>query len=121
VIRKVAEDPVVSQCLKPGQQLPTGEEPAQQIELHRLTGDLPARRSAWTRAALTDTAHARAFWVQLQSVRSTPKIPEWERIASKVSQYVEAAVRDELTIDEALTRLDGDVDAILEKRRWLLR
>jgi multiple sugar transport system substrate-binding protein len=53
-------------------------------------------------------------------VRSTPKIPEWERIAEKIMQYAEAAVRNTMTADEALTALDADVDRILEKRRWLL-
>ncbi len=95
-------------------------DPARQLEFHRLTGDLPSRRTAWTEARLMDEPHAAAFWQQLQHVRSTPKVPEWERIAQKVSQYVEAAVRDEMTVEAAVTALDHDVDAILEKRRWLL-
>jgi multiple sugar transport system substrate-binding protein len=95
-------------------------EPARQIEFHRLTGDLPSRRTAWTEAGLPQEPHAAAFWRQLQHVRSTPKIPEWERIAQKVSQYVEAAVRGDLTVEAAVASLDHDVDAILEKRRWLL-
>ncbi len=96
-------------------------EPAQQSAFYRLTGDLPARRSAWQETALVDDRHAHAFWQQLQRVRSTPKIPEWERIASKITQYTEAAVRERMTEGEALAALDNDVDAILEKRRWLLQ
>jgi multiple sugar transport system substrate-binding protein len=57
----------------------------------------------------------------LQHVRSTPKIPEWERIASRITQYGEAAVRGDLTAEEALARLDEEVDGVLEKRRWLVR
>jgi multiple sugar transport system substrate-binding protein len=95
-------------------------DPARQLEFHRLTGDLPSRRTAWTEARLMDEPHAAAFWHQLQHVRSTPKVPEWERIAQKVSQYVEAAVREEMTVEAVVTALDHDVDAILEKRRWLL-
>jgi multiple sugar transport system substrate-binding protein len=95
-------------------------EPAQQVRFHHLTGDLPARRTAWTEAALPEDRHAAAFWLQLQSVRSTPKIPEWERIASKISQWTEAAIRGHASVDEALAGLDRDVDAALEKRRWLL-
>jgi multiple sugar transport system substrate-binding protein len=71
-------------------------------------------------AALTSDSRARAFWLQLQYTRSTPKIPEWERIATKITQYGEAAIRGEMAVDEALERLDRDVDAILEKRRWLI-
>lgn len=94
-------------------------EPAQQVRLHQLTGDLPARRSAWEAAALAREPHVAAFWDQLQSVWATPKIPEWERIAGKVTQYTDAAVRGRLGIDAALAALDAEVDVILAKRRWL--
>lgn len=53
-------------------------------------------------------------------MRSPPKVPEWERIASKITDYAEAAVRGELSMEQALAGLDRDVDALLEKRRWLL-
>ncbi len=95
-------------------------EPAQQVRFYRLTGDLPARRSAWEAAGLPADARARAFWLQLQHVRPTPKIPEWERIASAIARYGEAAIRGEMGIDGALEALDRDVDRVLEKRRWLL-
>ena len=95
--------------------------PARQIEFYRLTGDLPARKTAWTERDLMHDRYTQAFWQQLQHVRSTPKIPEWERIADQITQYAEAAIRERLDIDAALTALDADVDALLEKRRWLLR
>jgi len=95
-------------------------EPAQQVRFYRLTGDLPARRQAWTEAALERDPQAGAFWTQLEAVRATPKIPEWERIASEISRHAEAAVRGTMTADEALGALDGNVDALLAKRRWLL-
>ena len=85
-----------------------------------MTGDLPSRRGAWADEALTADARIAAFRAQLDAVRSTPKIPEWERIAEKIMQYAEAAVRNTMTADEALTALDADVDRMLEKRRWLL-
>jgi multiple sugar transport system substrate-binding protein len=94
--------------------------PARQARFHQRSGDLPARRSAWADAGLEHTASARAFGIQLQHTLSTPKIPEWERIAAKVSQWAEAAVRGDMTDDEALAALDRDVDQVLAKRRWLL-
>ena len=94
--------------------------PATQIEFYRLTGDLPARRSAWSDAALADNPYAHAFWTQLEHVQPPPKIPEWERIAALITDYAEAAVRGDLSPDAALAALDRDVDALLEKRRWLL-
>ena len=81
---------------------------------------MPARRAAWADAQLPRDRRAHAFWIQLQSVESTPKIPEWERIAAKISQYAEAAIRGNMTLDQALAGLDRDVDNVLEKRRWLM-
>jgi multiple sugar transport system substrate-binding protein len=96
-------------------------EPAQQLELYRLTGDLPSRMSAWTSGGPADDPLARAFWVQLHNVRPTPKIPEWERIAAEISRAADAVVRARMTIDEALPALDRQVADVLEKRRWMMR
>jgi multiple sugar transport system substrate-binding protein len=94
--------------------------PERQVAFYRLTGDLPSRRSAWDAPELAGARHAQAFRTQLERVASTPRIPEWERIASKVAHYAEKAVRGEVSEEEALAGLDADVDRILEKRRWLL-
>jgi multiple sugar transport system substrate-binding protein len=95
-------------------------EDAQQIELYRRSGDLPSRPRAWSHPELAGDAKVQAFRTQLEHAESTPKIPEWERIADKITYYCEAAIRGDLSPDAALERLDADVDALLEKRRWLL-
>jgi len=94
-------------------------EPAQQLELYRLTGDLPSRKSAWVGEGPAADTQAQAFRTQLEHVRATPKIPEWERIADHITRNAESAIRGRLTIEEALAALDRDADETLEKRRWL--
>ncbi|HUI26009.1 MAG TPA: sugar ABC transporter substrate-binding protein [Candidatus Kryptonia bacterium] len=96
-------------------------EPQQQVAFYRASGDLPPRRSTWDDPVLARDQRALMFARQLSHVQSTPKVPEWERIASKISQYAEAAVRGTMTTDAALAALDHDVDQLLEKRRWMLR
>lgn len=95
--------------------------PEQQLRFYELTGDLPAREQAWEDSVLAMNVYARAFREQLLRVKPTPKVPEWERIATKIREYSEAAVNEQLTVDEALTALDRDVDQVLEKRRWIMR
>jgi multiple sugar transport system substrate-binding protein len=95
-------------------------EPAQQVAFYRLSGDLPARRSAWEQAALLRDAHAGVFWTQLAHVTAPPPVPEWERIATAVGRTGAAVVRGDVEIDAALADLDDDVDTMLEKRRWML-
>jgi multiple sugar transport system substrate-binding protein len=94
--------------------------PETQSEFYRLTGDLPARMSAWNDPALASDDRAAAFRVQLARVVPCPKVPEWEQIATKIAAHAERAASGVTTVDRALDDLQFDVDRILEKRRWLL-
>jgi multiple sugar transport system substrate-binding protein len=94
--------------------------PAQQVRFYELSGDLPANRRAWSAPSLAGDPPLRAFWEQLQRVAPTPKVPEWEQIATKIYEHAETAIRGRATAAEALAALDRDVDRILEKRRFLL-
>jgi multiple sugar transport system substrate-binding protein len=95
-------------------------EPPQQLELYRLTGDLPARVEAWSDPALANNKYAAAFFTQLNHVVATPKIPEWEQIAQKVREYAELISMDQYTVEDGLAALDREINVILEKRRWLV-
>ncbi|MGA7615844.1 MAG: sugar ABC transporter substrate-binding protein [Thermoanaerobaculia bacterium] len=95
-------------------------EPAQQIRFYELTGDLPARRSAWRSPSLAGDPHFPAFRIQLERVEPLPKVPEWEQIATQIYQHGEATVRGATTIDQSLADLDRKSGEILAKRRWVL-
>ncbi len=94
--------------------------PEVQLRFYTLTGDLPARRESWRDTTLANNRHAHAFREQLDRVVPTPKVPEWEQIATKVLEHGEQAVRGRMSIGDALASLDRDVDQLLEKRRFLL-
>ena len=93
---------------------------ARQVRFFELTGDLPARRSAWLAPALARDPYFPAFREQLERVQPFPKVPEWEQIATSIFQHGEAAVRRASTPAEALTDLDRTANDILAKRRWVL-
>lgn len=95
-------------------------EPAVQVRFHEVSGNLPPRRTAWRDEHLARDAYAKAFRDQLERARATPKIPEWERIATEMQTMAEQVVRGTLDIDQATRALDRRVDAMLEKRRWML-
>jgi multiple sugar transport system substrate-binding protein len=95
-------------------------QPAQQARFYGLLGDLPARRAAWQDPALAGDPRARAFREQLQHAVPAPKVPEWEQIATRIYERGEGVILGRQGLDQALAALDGDVDRILEKRRWLL-
>jgi multiple sugar transport system substrate-binding protein len=94
--------------------------PAVQQRFYALLGDMPPRRASWDGSALQRDPKAQAFRLQLEQVRPTPAVPEWERIANEMQLVAAQAVAGQLSIDQAAAELDRRVDRILAKRRWVL-
>lgn len=95
-------------------------EPETQKKFFELTGDLPARKSAWVSGGLKEDKYAKAFYEQLNLVKPAPIAPEWERIAQEIRIVAEKMVRRELSVDAAANEMERRADKILEKRRYLL-
>ncbi|MDQ6646673.1 MAG: extracellular solute-binding protein, partial [Pseudomonadota bacterium] len=94
--------------------------PAVQQHLYDLLGDMPPRRSSWEGGALQRDPKAQAFRQQLEHVKPTPLVPEWERIANEMQAVAAQTVAGKLTIDQAAQELDRRTDRILQKRRWVM-
>ena len=94
--------------------------PEMELRLHQLTGDLPPRRSAWRAPELAGDAKAQAFLEQLQRVKPTPKVPEWEAIATMMRTVTEAAAHNRMPIPEVAAAINTQANAILAKRRWMV-
>jgi len=95
-------------------------EPEQQVRFYELSGNLPARRAAWNAPALRNDREMAAFRTQLDHTVALPRIPEWERIATAVFEEGELAARGKFDATEGARRLDVRVNAMLDKRRWVL-
>jgi multiple sugar transport system substrate-binding protein len=94
--------------------------PENQVRFYTLSGDLPARREAWRDSTLRTDPQLLAFEAQLLRTAPTPRVPEWEQVATKVLERAEFAIRGGVSADSVLARLDRDAWVILEKRRWIL-
>jgi multiple sugar transport system substrate-binding protein len=104
-------------------------QPDVQRRFYELTSNLPPRRSSWDDPRFADPA-VQAFRDQLERVRPSPPVPEWERIATELRFVSERAARqvspattpEELAriVDAAVGELDARAEQILDKRRWLL-
>lgn len=95
-------------------------QPKVQRRFYDLLGDMPPRRTSWEGGALKHDPKAQAFRQQLERVRPTPLVPEWERIANEMQLVAAQAIAGELSIDQATAEMDRRADRILEKRRWML-
>ena len=94
--------------------------PEQQLRFYALTGNLPPRRSSWQDPTLAGDAHARAFRDQLERVKPSPAVPEWERIAQEMQLMAARQIDSGMPLEQATAELDRRVNGILEKRRWML-
>jgi len=93
--------------------------PEVQLEFYRLSGDLPARVSAWRDPLLADDPQVAAFFTQLGHVQPMPRVAEWEQIATRLYERAEEAIQGVATNEQVLAGLDRDVDRFLTKRRWV--
>jgi multiple sugar transport system substrate-binding protein len=95
-------------------------DPTVQAEFNVITGDLPARPSAWDAPKVASDPYVAAFKGQLARAKAVPKVPEWERIATEMQTVAEHMVRGEFTPREAGAEIDRRADRLLEKRRWMI-
>jgi multiple sugar transport system substrate-binding protein len=95
-------------------------QPTVQAEFNQLTGNLPARVSAWDSPALSGDPRVRTFGQQLRRAEPVPKVPEWERIVTEMQLVAERMVRGQYTPVQAGAEIDRRADRLLEKRRWML-
>lgn len=95
-------------------------DPAVQARFNVITGDLPARPSAWAAPKVASDPYVTAFNGQLARAKAVPKVPEWERIVTEMQIVAERMVRGEFTVQQAGAEIDRRADRLLEKRRWMI-
>ena len=95
-------------------------DPAVQARFNVITGDLPARQTAWAAPAVASDPYIAAFKGQLSRAEAVPKVPEWERIVTEMQIVAERMVRGEFTPETAAAEIDRRADRLLEKRRWMM-
>ncbi len=91
-----------------------------QVRFSRLSGDLPARRSAWNTPELVNDREMTMFRLQLDHTAAMPRIPEIENIVTTIFEHGQLATRGQFDAAEGAKRLNAKVERMLEKRRWVL-
>jgi multiple sugar transport system substrate-binding protein len=94
--------------------------PQVQGRFYALLGDMPPRRSSWKQDSLRGDPKAQAFREQLERVKPTPAVPEWEQIVTQMQLVAAQAIAGRLSVDQAAAEIDRRADRILAKRRWML-
>jgi multiple sugar transport system substrate-binding protein len=94
--------------------------PDKQVAFYKLTGNLPPREASWKEGKLEQDPKVQAFHEQLEHVAPLPRVPEWEQITTKIMAAGQAVIAGQKSVDDAVEDLEREVDALLEKRRWML-
>ena len=94
--------------------------PEIQMRFYEESGDLPAHRAAWASPRLANDQQIAAFRIQLDHTVALPRIPEWENVATSIFESGQLATRGRYNAREGALELDKKVNAMLEKRRWVL-
>ncbi len=86
-----------------------------QVEWYSMSKNLPSRKDAWDRPLLKDNQYLAAFRQQLQNTQAPPALPEWELIASILSEALEQIVYKKTTITAGLENCENRINSILAR------
>lgn len=87
--------------------------PENQAQWYEISKNLPANRLAWEWPSISGNEHLAAFKEQLVQAKAPPNIPEWERLASIISESLEEAMYGKTGTRESLAKMDQRIDAVL--------
>ncbi|MDD2716213.1 MAG: extracellular solute-binding protein [Candidatus Wallbacteria bacterium] len=90
--------------------------PEVQAKWYAVSRNLPASIPAWEDQNIKSNGLLQAFREQLNCTKSPPAIPEWERIASLISQTMEKVIYDKQSAGEALHDASVSVNKMLSDR-----
>lgn len=94
--------------------------PEVQARFYELSGDLPARRSAWRVPKLVADRELAGFRTQLDRTVALPRLPEAENMVISLTEIGQLAVRGQYDARKGALALDDKIEKMLEKRRWVL-
>lgn len=86
-----------------------------QLEWYRILRSLPAVKETWNNPDLANDPFTKVFGEQLKDAKSTPIIPEWDKIETALGRRVEEACLGKRDVKEAVELLYEDLRKILKK------
>jgi ABC-type sugar transport system permease subunit/ABC-type glycerol-3-phosphate transport system substrate-binding protein len=91
--------------------------PEIQTAWYVLSKNLPSNRDSWNDKRISENKYLRAFKEQLAQTKSPPNIPEWENIASSISNNLESAMYGKIPVQKSLDYLKTQIDESLAKSK----
>lgn len=89
--------------------------PENQLEWYRILRSLPAVKEVWKNKELAEDPFTKVFGEQLEDAKSTPIIPEWDKIETTLGRRVEEVCLGKKDVKETVELLYEDLRKILKK------
>ncbi|MEN2983818.1 MAG: sugar ABC transporter substrate-binding protein [Dictyoglomaceae bacterium] len=89
--------------------------PENQLEWYRILRSLPAVKEVWKNKELAEDPFTKVFGEQLEDAKSTPIVPEWDKIETTLGRRVEEACLGKKDVKETVELLYEDLRKILKK------
>jgi len=86
-----------------------------QLEWYKILRSLPAVKEVWENPELANDPMTRVFREQLEDAKSTPIVPEWDKIETALGRRVEEVCLGNRDVKEGVELLYKDLQKILRK------
>jgi multiple sugar transport system substrate-binding protein len=87
-------------------------QPETQTDWYTTMGDLPAVRASWDSGELASDPRLSVFGEQLDNANSPPAVPTWEQVAAVIDADVEKAVKDAVSVEDAVADMQSQASSI---------
>jgi len=87
-------------------------QPDVQSAWYETMSDLPAVQASWDDGALAADDKLAVFGEQLTSGNAPPTTPTWEEVAAVIDRNIEAVVRGEMDVEEAVADMQSQAESI---------
>jgi len=78
-------------------------QPSTQVAWYKDINDLPAIKSAWDDASISNDQSLKVFGDQLNDAKAPPSIPQWEEVAQQMDQWLQKACLGQVSPQDAAT------------------
>ncbi|MFF2845359.1 sugar ABC transporter substrate-binding protein [Streptomyces sp. NPDC058001] len=85
-----------------------------QSDWFERTADLPANTSAWDSGTLADSPNLQVFREQMETSRTTPTLPKWTEITSKVDSAIESVTQGKSSAEDAAKKAQSEIESLVK-------
>ncbi|MFF3640075.1 sugar ABC transporter substrate-binding protein [Streptomyces sp. NPDC002564] len=85
-----------------------------QADWYERTSDLPANTAAWESGELAEDPRLQVFKKQMETARTSPALPNWTEVTSKVDAALESVTQGKASAEDAAGKARSEVETLVK-------